>query len=102
MRELDLAALTPDEFVPLVGQTFSMTGPNGECAAVELWKVRVPERKPPRGFRQPFALEFKPPDGPVLPQGLYRLEHESFRVIELMITPVVAGGGGFLYEAVFG
>jgi hypothetical protein len=99
---LDLATLTPELFEPLVGEAFSMTGAGGEQAVVELSRVRIPERKPPRGFRQPFALEFRPPEGPALPQGLYRLENAALGCVELLVTPVVTGTGNYCYEAVFG
>ena len=68
---------------------------------MELLRVTEKSYKVPRGFRQPFSLEFHSAPGPVVPQGTYRLEHESLEAMELFLSPVQSKGDGFVYEAVF-
>jgi hypothetical protein len=98
---VDLATLTADHFLPLSGQTFRVTPAGSGGVPMVLCKVRPSSRKVPRGFRQPFAVEFKSPQDIVLPQGLFIVEHETLGAMELMMTPILANGGCH-YEAVFG
>lgn len=98
---VDLATLTVDHFLPLSGQVFRVTPAGGEGVPMTLCKVRPSSRRGPSGFRQPFAVEFKPAQNIVLPQGLFVIEHETLGTMELMMTPVLANGG-CQYEAVFG
>jgi hypothetical protein len=53
---------------------------------------------------------FRGPLEPILPQGIYRLEHEHLGALELFIVPIgpnknansAEGPTAMLYEAVFG
>ena len=45
-------------------------------------------RPGPRPARAPFALEFKGPAQPVLPQRIYPLEHAAIGRHELFIVPI--------------
>ena len=51
--------------------------------------------------RQPFSLVFRGPLQPVLPQRIYRLEHEGLGTLEIFLVPVGPDKDGMRYEAVF-
>jgi hypothetical protein len=48
-----------------------------------------------------FALLFRGPQNPFLPQMTYHLEHEKLGEFDLFLVPVGRGQNGFQYEAVF-
>jgi hypothetical protein len=52
--------------------------------------------------RVPFSLVFRGPLEPVLPQQIYRFEHDELGAFDLFIVPVGPGEAGMHYEAVFG
>jgi hypothetical protein len=67
---------------------------------LELYDVKVHEPHPgPRA--DPFSVFFRGPRSPVLPQGIYRLEHEKLGTLEIFLVPVGPDGKGMGYEAVF-
>ena len=51
--------------------------------------------------RQPFAVVFRGPRQPALPQRIYRLEHPEVGAHELFLVPVAESDAGREYEAVF-
>jgi hypothetical protein len=51
--------------------------------------------------RQPFSLLFRGPRVPLLPQRIYRLEHERMGALDLFIVPLGPDGDGLRYEAIF-
>ena len=92
---------TVEEFAPFVGHGFAVDA--GEAGALELELVAaIPGAYPaPEGARQPFTLKFLGPGDPILPQRIYRLDHERLGAIEIFIVPVARDEGGTSYEAVF-
>lgn len=67
---------------------------------VALYQVRLHEAHGgPR--KQPFSLYFRGPRQPVLPQQIYRLEHDRMGTMEIFLVPVGPDGQGMGYEAVF-
>ena len=67
---------------------------------VVLYQVRLHEAHGgPR--KQPFSLYFQGPRQPVLPQQIYRLEHEKMGTMEIFLVPIGPEGQGMGYEAVF-
>lgn len=48
-----------------------------------------------------FHLHFRGPSAPVLPQSLYRLEHENLGRFAIFLVPIGHGPEGVVYEAVF-
>lgn len=97
----DLAALTAEDFVPFTGQIFRMASSAGFCQDVELLKVRPSLHRVPKGFRQPFAVEFRSALGEAQPQGIYLFSHSSAGDFEIMVTPVQSSERGVCYEAIF-
>jgi hypothetical protein len=51
--------------------------------------------------RLPFSIVFLGPLEPVLPQRIYRFEHEALGTFELFIVPIGPDESGMRYEAVF-
>jgi hypothetical protein len=109
-----LETLTAEDFRGHHGTRFKLTGQSpegGSAVSVEAELADVSEHPPgpPGTSRTPFSVLFNGPLEPVLPQGIYRLEHEQFGSVELFLVPVgpqTASPGkaptAMGYEAVFG
>jgi len=54
------------------------------------------------GERVPFSLVFRGPLEPILPQRIYRFEHDALGEFDLFIVPIGPDDSGMQYEAVFG
>ena len=96
-----MRALTLDDFTPHVGSRFRLQADEGdlemELSAAEAGGVE----DAPRGARPPFSLTFRGPPGPILPQRIYRLEHDGMGELEIFLVPIGADPEGVTYEAVF-
>ena len=96
-----LETLTLDAFSPLVGETFQVHVQPEQAVALELVEARsLAERNSPRP-RPPFVLTFKGPAHFVLPQRIYRVEHQTLGAHEIFMVPLGPGNGGMLYEVIF-
>jgi hypothetical protein len=100
-----LDRLTVDDFRPAVGQTFLLDAGGAGKVDLQLVEARTIEPDAPptdeAGQRSPFALDFRGPVEPLLPQSIYRLEHESVGEMEIFIVPVGRTEAGTDYEAIF-
>jgi hypothetical protein len=100
-----LDRLTADTFAPAVGDTFAVDAGDAGELRLELIESRLqyPDRpaEDESGTRAPFSLLFRGPADPVLPQRIYRLEHESLGPLEIFIVPIARDDAGSTYEAVF-
>jgi hypothetical protein len=100
-----LERLTATSFAPAVGETFALDAGDAGRLGVELLEARLHDPDAPAqdasGGRAPFTLTFRGPLEPVLPQSIYRLEHESVGALDIFIVPVARDGAGTTYEAVF-
>jgi hypothetical protein len=57
---------------------------------------------PPRpDIRAPFSLVFEGPVDRIMPQGIYRLEHEQLTPLELFVVPLAPENGNARYQAIF-
>ncbi|HWF81789.1 MAG TPA: hypothetical protein VN695_14505 [Streptosporangiaceae bacterium] len=109
-----LETLTAEDFLDVKGSRFQLTidlPEPGVHATFQLELADVTQAGAGRSdsFRQPFTLLFHGPIEPVLPQGIYRLEHHKLGVLELFIVPVgpdespaPGESAAMRYEAVFG
>jgi Domain of unknown function (DUF6916) len=109
-----LQTLTAGDFRSHQGTRFRLTGTplGGAPVAVETELVEVTDHagRIPDTLRAPFSVLFHGPLEPVLPQGIYQLEHDQLGTLELFIVPVgpdepSAPGQAptaMRYEAVFG
>ena len=101
-----LDRLTATSFAPAVGETFVLDA--GDAGQLELELLEASLHDPsapaedPSGERAPFTLVFRGPTEPVLPQSIYRIEHESVGPLEIFIVPIAQDAAGTTYEAVFG
>jgi hypothetical protein len=95
-----LETLTLDAFSPLVGESFQVHVEHEQTVAFELVEARALTASSPRP-QSPFALTFKGPAQFVLPQRIYRFEHQAIGAHEIFIVPIGPGQGGMLYEVIF-
>lgn len=97
-----LDALDKAMFDPHLNRSFELALPAGERLSLELIETRalgsatVPDAK-----RKPFALVFRGPLSPVLPQQIYPLRNPAFEELAIFLVPVGKDGKGTQYEAVF-
>ena len=106
-----LGKLTAEDFRGRRGTRFRLTG-SGTPASfeVELADVAESASSAAGALRAPFSVLFHGPLELVLPQGIYRLEHELFKVPGLFIVPVGPAepaepgqaATAMRYQAVFG
>ena len=95
-------ALVFEDFADKVGDLFVI----GE-AGVPGIPLTLKEAEPlnpamaPRGARPPFSLIFLAKDPRVLPQRIYRMEHNGLGEVSIFIVPVGKDAEGVLYQATF-
>lgn len=99
----DLRDLRLTDFEPLVEASFRLTVEGlPEPLALRLVETRSLTRAQGAGERRlPFGLVFRGPRDPVLPQRIYRLEHETLGAQEIFLVPIRRDGEGTDYEAIF-
>jgi hypothetical protein len=88
-------------FSERTGETFRLRYDDGAALDVELVSVTVGASGAPHS-RAPFSLIFRGALEPVLPQRIYRFEHDELGSFELFIVPIGPDGAGMQYQAVFG
>ncbi len=107
---LPLTGLEVEQFLPLVGETFSARVLSGESA--DTWAqfvladVTIPEavageQRPSILRSQPFSLLFTLGAGTPGASSLVRFEHEALGKVELFVHQVLTTGDTPAYEAVF-
>jgi uncharacterized protein DUF6916 len=101
-----LDRLMATSFASVVGETFVVDA--GEAGELDLELIESRLHDPDAaaldesGARAPFTLLFRGPAEPLLPQHIYRLEHDSIGALEIFIVPIGQDADGVAYEAVFG
>jgi hypothetical protein len=91
-------AFSLDVFSPLVGDTFWI---RAEGKRVEARLTEASRLGTQNGPRVPFSLVFVGPGRFVLPQQIYRVEHDKLGEMEIFLVPLGPEGEGMRYEAVF-
>lgn len=97
-----LQDLTPVSFEAHLGTPFRIHYGGESPLEAVLLEVRRHEPHPgPRS--ESFSTYFRSALRPVLPQSIYRMEHETMGTMELFLVPVGPDPQrqGMLYEAVF-
>lgn len=96
-----LETFTIETFQPRIGEIFHMIV-DGERLPVKLTEVHPwgPGAAAGRD-RKPFSLLFHTVPRAVLPQQIYRMEHDAMEPFELFLTPLSPDERGMRYEAVF-
>jgi hypothetical protein len=88
-------------FEPLVGQRFVLRRDVGD-GALDLVLAAATALAHGEGRpRTPFSLVFRGPAEPVMPQRIYRVEHEELGAFELFLVPIGRDAESVRYEAIF-
>ena len=101
-----LERFTIDTFAPLVGRGFRLHvegAPPLETTLESVTEIPVSSWRPEdtAAHRRPFSLVFLVPSQVVLPQAIYRFEHEEIGPFEIFVVPIGRTAQGIRYEAVF-
>ena len=101
-----LEQFTLATFADVLGDTFHVTDGaqviEMQVIAASAATLRSGERPTTPSGREPFSVVFGGPAEPLLPQRIYRFEHDTLGTFELFIVPIGPGDSGMQYEAVFG
>ncbi len=99
----DLSQLRLEQFEGRVGEPFLLTAADGAAPPLQmrLTEVSALHGAPAEGVRAPFSIVFTGPADPMLPQAIYRFEHQELGALELFVVPLGPDAGGPRYEAVF-
>jgi len=104
-RCIMLDEVTADVFVEHLGSPFRIHNDGGLPLVVHL--IEATPLTPPAkngsapSKREPCSIIFRGPLEPVLPQQIYRIEHESLGRLDLFLVPLGPDAKGMRYEAVF-
>jgi len=93
--------LTPADFEALEAPLVLNAKVGERDLAIELRVESVTTRPSHRLRAQPFSLCLKGPGKPLLPQGMYPLQHPKLGEIALFIVPSGADGASTDYEVTF-
>jgi hypothetical protein len=95
-----LQDLLPSSFEEHMNTPFHIHFGGETPLEVVLYEVR--QHEPHGGPRQqPYSVYFRGPRQVVLPQAIYRVEHEKMRPMEIFLVPIGPDALGMRYEAVF-
>lgn len=95
--------LSHADFSDKIGQVFSIGDqdvPQIPLTLTEAEELKVQRIMP--GGRQPFSLVFVARDPRVLPQRIYRLEHNGLGDLDIFLVPIGKDANGVSYQAMFG
>jgi hypothetical protein len=97
-----LEAFTISTFSDHRGERFIIYTDSGDALEAELTEgAPRGSGNTPEGKREPFALLFNSPGDTVLPQKIYKIEHDGIGTFDLFLVPVHKDDKGVQYEAVF-
>jgi hypothetical protein len=95
-----LETLTKDNWTKYVGESFPITAGNSDTFNLKLTEVTGYGNRQ-GGNREAFSILFCGPLQPVLPQSIYRFEHDDFGELAIFLVPIGPQPDGMGYEAVF-
>ena len=90
-----------EDFKDRVGDVFAIGEEGFPAIPLTLSEAEPITNRLPPDARPPFSLIFVGNDPRVLPQRLYRLEHEEMGALTIFLVPVGKGADGILYQALF-
>lgn len=95
-----LRLLTPEDFEPLIGQSFTVSAdePN---AAVSSLKLVAMQRHGQSAMREAFSLGFEGPSSEALNQQCYWFHHAAIDKELIFIVPIADNGENRQYQADF-
>lgn len=95
---MSLLDLTPADFEPHAGTEFAVEA-NGKRLTFRLAEIeRLGNARREGGA---FSLMFVSPPGPILPQGIYPMQHPRLGTLELFIVPLGPKDGSNSYQVIF-
>jgi len=97
---MDLAKARIEDFQPLINDKFAIEVEADGATTLTLTEVDARAGTAASG-REPFALVFRGDGDTVLPQRIYRLEHNLLGALDIFLVPISQGDDHVLYEAVF-
>jgi hypothetical protein len=91
-----------EDFADKVEQIFVISEQNVPAIPLTLAEAELlPARQARPGIRPPFSLTFLAKDPRVLPQRIYRLEHNDLGQLEIFLVPAAKNAQGVTYCATF-
>ncbi|MDO9414088.1 MAG: hypothetical protein Q7T81_16075 [Pseudolabrys sp.] len=94
--------LSYDDFAGKTGEVFSISDTDVPQIPLTLTETeRVKAHRGPAGMREPFSLIFVARDPRVLPQRIYRLEHNDLGELDIFLVPIGKTADGVSYQAMF-
>lgn len=97
----DAGKLALDTFRGHVDEPFRLVGGDDLELALRLAEAEGLGEPYSPGLRAPFSLIFRGPPEPIMPQGTYRLHHDTLGALELFLVPVQPDAAGTRYQAIF-
>ncbi len=102
-----LNMVTKDTFSGCLGEKFhvhvaaavldmELVDVNELVVAVGRQRVKLSSSGP-----RPFSVLFQGPQAPLLPQAIYKVEHEAVGILDIFIVPIGLEQGVAMYEGVF-
>jgi hypothetical protein len=95
-----LDRVTKDTFDAIKGGVFDLALNEKQIIPLELVAV-LGNGLQGLANREQFALHFRGPLQPALPQRIYPLTHSSLGTLEIFLVPIKRDADGMIYEAVF-
>lgn len=91
-----------EDFAGKVAQVFVIAERNAPAIPLTLVEAEaLSARRGMPGIRPPFSLTFLAKDPRVLPQRIYRLEHDGLGMLEMFLVPSAKDAQGVTYMATF-
>jgi Domain of unknown function (DUF6916) len=97
----DAGELTLEIFAERVGDPFRIRASGELTLETRLLEATAVSAVPSPAGRVPFSLIFRGPGQPILPQRIYRLEHDALGDLDLFLVPLAPDADGARYQAVF-
>jgi hypothetical protein len=95
-------ALVIEDFADKVGEVFAINEQNIPAIPLTLAEAQpLNAGRTMPGARPPFSLIFLARDPRVLPQRLYRIEHNGLGEVTIFLVPIGKSAEGVSYEATF-
>lgn len=95
---VSLETLNAGSFAEQLNTTFNLQMDYATPVALKLVEVKESDPSPSIEL---FALHFRGPSSPRLPQGIYRMEQAKLGTMEIFITAIGSEPDGILYESIF-
>ena len=91
-----------DDFADKVEQIFVLNEQGVPAIPLTLAEAeRLNTRAAKPGTHSPFSLIFTAKDPRVLPQRIYRIEHDQLGALEIFLVPIGKDAQGVSYQATF-